>query len=428
MSTDNASRFTLEGAADRHATPQEWGRLGRTNDGLDSAAATLLLVEDDSGDALIVEDQLSDSMPLSRLIHARTLAEALAAMTPEIDCVLLDLRLPDAGGLEAVEAVRGKSRSIPLIVLTGLDDEAAGVAALGAGAQDYLVKGRVDSNGLARAIRYAIERRHADEVERALMLAQAEAREAARLERGLAPQLLVGGHLTWVASCYRAGRRRALLGGDFYDVVETADGGLRALVGDVCGHGPDEAALGVCLRSAWRALTLSEEQPADVMAILQRVFEHERHLAALFATVCTLQVWPEERRATVIQAGHPLPLLISGAGVVPLTTEEGGPAIGIGATRWEQSEIEGLPEDWALLLYTDGIVEGYVGEGATRLGEAGLRRMVAREIERQPGWREDPHALLDALLAKSEQLNEGPLVDDVAMLLIGPRQAPSVPS
>ena len=421
MSTDNASGFMHAGSAEGGMVVRD-DRLGQVAAGSDSAAAALLLVEDDSGDALIVEDQLADALPRSRLIHARTLAEALSVLTPEIDCVLLDLRLPDAGGLEAVEAVRGESRSIPLIVLTGLDDEAAGVAALGAGAQDYLVKGRIDGNGLARAIRYAIERRHADEVERALLLAQAEAREAARLERGLAPQLLIGGHLTWVASCYRAGRRRALLGGDFYDVVETSDGGLRALVGDVCGHGPDEAALGVCLRSAWRALTLSEERPVDVIGILQRVFEHERHMAALFATVCTLQVWPEELRATVIQAGHPSPLLISAAGVVPLTTEEGGPAIGIGATRWQEREIENLPGDWALLLYTDGIVEGYVGEGSTRLGEAGLQRMVAQEIVRQPGWREDPSGLLDALLSKAEQLNDGPLVDDVAMILIGPQQ------
>ena len=79
-------------------------------------------------------------------------------MTAELDCVLLDLRLPDAAGMDAVGNIRARAPSVPLIVLTGLDNEAAGVAAVEAGAQDYLVKGTVGGGGLARSIRYAIGR------------------------------------------------------------------------------------------------------------------------------------------------------------------------------------------------------------------------------------------------------------------------------
>ena len=60
---------------------------------------------------------------------------------------------------------------------------------------------------------------------------------------------------------YRPGRANALLGGDFYDVVETPDGTVHAVIGDVCGHGAAEAAIGVCLRVAWRSLVLAGETP-----------------------------------------------------------------------------------------------------------------------------------------------------------------------
>ena len=366
-------------------------------------------------------DQLARSLPRGRLLHARTLAQALPMLSPAIDCVLLDLRLPDASGLGAVGEVRSRSPSTPLIVLTGLDDEAAGAAAVSAGAQDYLVKGQVDGRGLARAIRYAISRRHADEAERQLLLARVQAQEAARLERGLAPTPMLGGSGAWVASCYRPGRRRALVGGDFYDAVATPAGALRVLVGDVCGHGADEAAIGACLRSAWRALALSCGQLAEMIPILQEIFEHERHLPSLFATLCTLELVPAAGAGRMIQAGHPAPILIRGDEVASFDGAVGGAAIGVGATSWSERTFE-LSPDWALLLYTDGIADGRVGAGPERLGEAGLHRLVAEEVERQPHWREDPDGLLNGLLTAAEELNDGPLVDDVAMILIGPHR------
>jgi serine phosphatase RsbU (regulator of sigma subunit) len=385
-------------------------------------ATALLLVEDDEGDALLVSDQLEQSLPHSTLLYARTLAETLPMLGTGIDCVLLDLQLPDASGLGAVEEVRSRSPSIPLIVLTGLDDEAAGVAAVSAGAQDYLVKGKVDGDVLARAIRYAIGRRRADEAERQLLLAQAQAQEAARLERGLAPTPMIAGSGAWVASCYRPGRRRALLGGDFYDAVATPGGRLRLLVGDVCGHGADEAAIGACLRSAWRALALASDRLEEMIPVLQEILEHERHLPSLFATLCTLELVPASGVARMIQAGHPAPIVIGGDEVSGFDEGVGDAAIGVGARGWSTRVFE-LPPQWTLLLYTDGIIEGRVGAGAERLGEAGLHRLVAERIERRPGWQANPQGLLEDLLSAAEDLNGGPLVDDVAMILIGPHGA-----
>jgi serine phosphatase RsbU (regulator of sigma subunit) len=381
---------------------------------------TVLLVEDDDGDARLVEDELAERLPLARIVRSRSLKQALAALDPEVDCVLLDLGLPDALGLDAVAQLRARTSSVPLIVLTGLDDQAAGVAAVEAGAQDYLVKGRVDGEQLARSIHYAIGRRRAEDAERGLLLAEAQEREVRRLEKGLAPSLMLEDPGLWVASCYRAGRSRALLGGDFYDLVQTRDERLHVLVGDVCGHGPDEAAIGVSLRAAWRALALAGTPPELAMQTLQRVFEHERHVPGLFATLCTLQIDPGERSATLIRAGHPAPVLIEGSAISPATETLGNGAVGINTGEWAPQRLA-LPPQWTILLYTDGIVEGRVGAGTQRLGEEGLHRMIAERIAARPDWREQPGLLLDELIEAAEELNAGELSDDVAMLLLGER-------
>jgi serine phosphatase RsbU (regulator of sigma subunit) len=387
----------------------------------------VMLVEDDDGDARLVEDDLAERLPAARIARSRTLQQALSSITAQTDCVLLDLGLPDAVGLDAVARVRAEAPGTPLIVLTGLNDEQAGVAAVEAGAQDFLVKGHADGDQLARSIHYAIGRRRAEEAERELLLAEAQGREATRLEKGLAPRPQVEGAAAWVASCYRAGRSRALLGGDFFDLLQASDGSLHVVVGDVCGHGPDEAAIGVSLRAAWRALSLAGDRQEVVLQTLQQMLEHERQVPGLFVTLCTLKLQPREGTGWMIRAGHPQPVLIDGDGAVAaLADVGGGPAIGINGGGWQPEELK-LPPGWTILLYTDGIVEGRIGEDSERLGEAGLQRLVAEQIAARPDWREHPNVLLEGLIAGAEALNGGELTDDVAMLLVGARAGAEQP-
>jgi serine phosphatase RsbU (regulator of sigma subunit) len=381
---------------------------------------TVLLVEDDDGDALIVDDLLSESLPGAQITRSRTFVDALGELSSRIDCVLLDLKLPDAEGLDTVMRLREQAPGIPLIVLTGLHDEAAGVAAVDAGAQDYLVKGEVDGAQLARAIRYAIVRRQAADAQQQLRVADVQAREVVRLERGLAPRPLISEDSVWIASLYRAGRNRALLGGDFFDVAETAHGRLRAVIGDVCGHGPDEAAIGVCLRAAWRALTVAGVDSKLVVRALELVLEHEREIPFLFTTLCTLEIDVAHPSANMLLAGHPPPILIDGTSVSAVSRAHGGPPIGLLSGDWTAAPLA-LPPAWVILLYTDGITEGKTGEGSERLGIDGLQQLVAEHIAAHPGWRQQPDELLADVIAKAEALNSGELADDVAMLLIGSR-------
>jgi signal transduction histidine kinase len=129
---------------------------------IDVAPIRLLLVEDNPGDARLVREHLADiaGRPRFNLGDAPTLAQALEMARREaFDIVLLDLSLPDSAGLETLARWQAYAPELPVIVLTGLDDEAQAVAAVREGAQDYLVKGRIDGDVLSQAIRYAIERK-----------------------------------------------------------------------------------------------------------------------------------------------------------------------------------------------------------------------------------------------------------------------------
>jgi serine phosphatase RsbU (regulator of sigma subunit) len=385
----------------------------------DPAAASspirILLVEDDDGDALLVEELLAISGADVDIVRAETLADARRENLERVDCVLLDLDLPDAQGLSALHTLKTDRADLAVLVLTGYDDERRGVEAVGAGAQDYLVKGQIDGQGLTRAVRYAVERRRADEARQQLELARAHAEENARLERGLLPAPLVTDPGLVLSAHYRPGRRRALLGGDFYDAVQDESGAVHAVIGDVSGHGPDAAALGVCLRIAWRTLVLGGRAAEELLPTVQRVHVHERHFAWMFTTLCMATIAPDRRSVSIRLAGHPPPLLISDAGIAALEPERVEPPLGVvDDLRWSARE-HALPERWSLLLYTDGLIEGRTGVGAARLGGEGLQAMVRGELEARG---DGAPGLVTGLVERAEELNGGPMLDDVAALLV----------
>src|SRR5919197_2580643 len=127
---------------------------------LDDSKIRILLLEDNSADQYLIAAFLSEANGFSfSLQSVDRVSDGLESLSvSEFDLVLLDLSLPDASGLEGFERIRQAASRVPIIVLTGLDDDASAVAAVNAGAQDYLVKGRVDGQTLIRSIRYAIER------------------------------------------------------------------------------------------------------------------------------------------------------------------------------------------------------------------------------------------------------------------------------
>jgi serine phosphatase RsbU (regulator of sigma subunit) len=395
---------------------------------LEAAASSIshdqvLLVEDDDGDALLVEELLLEVGAPVVVRRARSLNQAKALLAGSA-CVLLDLGLPDSQGLNGLRQLLEVEPEAAVVVLTGDSNEYLGEQAVRAGAQDYLVKGEVAGHMLHRVIRYAMERRRAEEAQRQLQAAQIHAQENARLERGLLPSPLLGDSRLRVSARCLAGGQHMLLGGDFYDVVEVADGWVHALMGDVCGRGPAEAALGVCLRVAWRALVLAGRPADEILLTLSQLLGHERQDDTMFATLCMVSVAPERSVGWVRMAGHLPPLLVNRDGVRELPTLP-APPLGLSDVRdWPGTHVR-LEGSWSILLYTDGLIEGRIGHGSERLGSEGLMDLI-REIKRQgsfpgnaDGHKPSDDQLLDEVIDRVRQLNGKDLDDDLAILALG---------
>jgi serine phosphatase RsbU (regulator of sigma subunit) len=402
-----------------------------SNAELDTAAATsghdqvpVLLVEDDDGDALLVEELLRDVDAPVVVKRARSLGQA-ATLVSEAACVLLDLGLPDSQGLQGLRQLLNIEPEAAVVVLTGQASEHLGEQAVRAGAQDYLVKGEVDGPMLHRVIRYAVERRRATEAQRELRVAQVLAQENARLELGLLPSpLLADSRLSVSARCHPGGQQH-LLGGDFYDVIEAADGWVHALIGDVCGRGPAEAALGVCLRVAWRTLVLAGRSADEILATLNQLLEHERQDDTMFATLCMVSVTPDRHTGWVRMAGHLPPLLLTGGSVLELQTPT-SPPVGLSRVHdWPGTPVR-LSDRWSVLLYTDGLIEGRIGKGSERLGSEGLMELIRGALRAAPegngeagtGGVPADGRLLDRVIERVRELNGRDLDDDLAILAL----------
>ncbi|WP_133743150.1 PP2C family protein-serine/threonine phosphatase [Actinorugispora endophytica] len=372
----------------------------------------VLLIEDDPQDAFLVEEFLGETALSANITWVETLAAARRHLPTFRGCVLLDLNLPDASGMELLREVLTSAGNAAVVVLTGLDDEHEGVAAVAAGAQDYLVKGQVDGSLLARSLRYSVERQRSDENARQLRDAELHARENMRLERGLLPQLLLDRSPLAPRSFYRPGRKRALVGGDFFDAVDK-DGTTHVIIGDVSGHGPDEAALGVHLRIAWRALVMGGVAEEQLLPTLEEILVSERTQEEMYATLCQISLDKGSEAPRIRLFGHPPPLVLTHE----VTEVRAVPRPPLGMFPEPEAEVEcfHFPRGATLMLYTDGLVDAYDGgDGTERLGVTGLARIVGGVLAAGVPVGELPERLVN----EAEQHNGGPLQDDVAMLLV----------
>jgi len=251
--------------------------------------------------------------------------------------------------------------------------------------------------------------------EEALVEAQAQAELSRRLQSGLLPSLALPDPSLELRTRYRPGHERALLGADFFDALQLPDGTVALLIGDVAGHGPDEAAVGVALRSAWRALILTGHGPEDLLDGLDQVLVCNRQSDELYATVCCCWIAPGRDRVTVALAGHPPPLLAVGGAVAEVEVPA-GPALGIFDAGWAwRAGVLEPGEDWTLLCYTDGLVEGRSEPGSVeRFGAEALVEAAAGLLAGGAGLDD----LLDRLLDLVLEANGGDLSDDVAILCL----------
>lgn len=256
----------------------------------DAEASRVLLVEDSRAYAQLVEDMLEDSHAGFDVVHGRGIAEAASLLAcEEFDCVLMDLGLPDASGLAGMRRLLELAPAVPVVVLTGRDDDEVGLDAVKEGAQDYLVKSRSDGPLIGRAIRYAIERKLV-EIELADRAAQIQA--FAERQRDFVasashelrtPLTSILGYLELVLEdpgadrdeqrghievAYRNSRRLLCLVEDLLTVNKLESGNLALHLEDVPStaliRAVEEVGLDLCARAG---LTLRVESPAAAVSV-----------------------------------------------------------------------------------------------------------------------------------------------------------------
>jgi DNA-binding NarL/FixJ family response regulator len=139
----------------------------------------VLLIEDNPGDVRLIREMLAEASDIGfSLESADRLSTGIEHLAKaQVDLILLDLSLPDSRGIETFRMAYAQASGVPIVVLSGCNDEAIGMSAVHAGAQDYLVKGQVDNHLLTRAIQYAIERERGRK-ERLQLLAREQAARA----------------------------------------------------------------------------------------------------------------------------------------------------------------------------------------------------------------------------------------------------------
>jgi PAS domain S-box-containing protein len=151
----------------------------------------VLVIEDNPGDARLIKEILGEEgSGRFRLVFADRMSTGLELLDrEEIDLVLLDLSLPDCQGLDALTLTHSKAPRLPIVLMTGLDDEDLSVRAMRLGAQDYLVKGQSEGRALVRSIRYALERKRVERLMRAQLATTRTLAESAGLDDA-APEIL----------------------------------------------------------------------------------------------------------------------------------------------------------------------------------------------------------------------------------------------
>ena len=385
----------------------------------------VLLVEDSPTYALLVRSMLAaDSSGSFCVTTTDRLDAAIARAHAEpFDVMLLDLVLPDAQGIETFKRAHAALPSIPIVVMTGLGDDALATEMIQRGAQDYLPKARVMEGIVPRAIRYAIERNRA-RMEREHYAAELEKKnreleDELRMARDIQQALLPHSYPRFLRDalhfdhCYRPA---AMLSGDFFNVLRLSETKAGVLICDVMGHGVRPALITTMIRALVEELKPIATDPGlmltkvnqDLRAILQLTG------SPFFTTAFYLVADLEKKQYFWANAGHPRPILIrraSGqASVFSRPDSKAQPALGLFPSITYESAQQDMAQDDLVMLFTDGLFE-VEGKSEVLYDQT----MLLEAVQRRAGL--PAPKLFDELLAEIKTFAmDGEFADDVCMV------------
>lgn len=371
----------------------------------------VLLVEDNPGDALLIREVLREAGDgRFALETVEWLRDALDAVSRGgFSVVLLDLSLPDSFGLDTFRTLQARCPGLPIVVLTGNDDETVAVQAVQEGAQDYLVKGRVEDHHLAHALRYAPSRhRRVERVVTELQQNEEELRIARQIQQALfpaRPPQCPGFDIHGECRCADE------TGGDVFEYLTMGGGKVGLVVGDVTSHGLGPALLMAATRAYLRALVRADADAGRVLASANELLAGDvsdgRNVTLLLA-----EIDPAARELTYSSAGHHPPgVILDGFGRERCRLYATGLPLGIlDSGAYPAGEAQALTPGDVVVLLTDGLVEARSPGGEM----FGLERVldVVRRNRQRPA-REMVTAVFDAV----EQFAQGPSQDDRTMIV-----------
>lgn len=369
-----------------------------------NAPIKVLLVEDNPGDARLIQEMLADAANARfTLVHADRLSAALETLADaEVDVVLLDLSLPDSHGLDTFAKVQAAAAALPIIVFTGLDDEELGTRTVHGGAQDYLVKGQVDSNLLVRSMRYAIERKkvqkqlaaYTEQLQEKNAEMESELRMAREIQQAFLPQhypTLPRGaqpRASALRFCHHY-QPTATLAGDFFDIIDVSDTQAGVFICDVMGHGVRAALVTAFLRGLVEELKPVAADPGRFLTEIDRSFLAilKRSDTFMFASAFYVVADLAAGQLLYANAGHPEPMHVCRSrGIVKRLEEDGDkpqPALGLVEEFVHVTHRCPLETQDLVLLFTDGVFEVMDPEGR-QFGEERLLASVRRRIHLPP--------------------------------------------
>ncbi len=298
----------------------------------------------------------------------------------------------------------------------GLASEAAAIPLLDAAGRPLGVLGLLFDDGRVRS---TVERSFAETLARQCALAlergrlyDREHRTVGLLQRSLLPGRLPDVPGLEVAARYAPSPQGGRVGGDFYDLFPREDGGWGAVVGDVCGKGPEAAALTVLARQVLRAQSGVGLGPADALARLNATIIEGRIDRFLTAVMLLVRPTDDGFDVRLCLGGHPPPILVRADGTAsPVGTP--GTLIGVLEAPRLREVTVALRAGDTLVLYTDGVTESR--RDGVELGQGRLLDLLATRIEA------DAEAVADRIVDFVGEYSRGSAVDDIAVLVLRPR-------
>ena len=382
----------------------------------------ILMLEDDDAYATLVARMLRNSG--SELVVAPRMDIALRHLLGrQFDVILSDLNLPDTRGIETFQKMYAAAPKLPIVVLTGEDDDALGLRTVQSGAQDYLIKDKLEPAVLLRSLTYAIERKRmqleAARVAEELRVQNEQMHAEMRMAREVQTAMLPVGatRSNGVVSFSHRYLPAGPVGGDFFTEFCSPKGPCAVVLFDVMGHGVRAALVTGLLRALVDEGSVLSLGPERFLSLLNRNLRSIFRQAdqQIFVTALCMVADAIEQQVYFASAGHPSPLHLDSNGRKVTSLEATrGPPLGIADEGTWVKHTAPFAPGHRILMFTDGLyeVEGPDGQ------EFGMQRVAdcaQRKIDTPA-----PQLLSELVEEGQEFSTTGDFHDDVCVILMEP--------